>query len=299
MDSQRKKRIYLEPIKFDPEKFRSGRSSFPPLPELTHRLLKEVNDPKGSISEMATMISTDAAMTSHILKVVNSAYYSLPKRVGDLKFAIAYLGLREISSIVLALSVIKALAPGLEAQLKAFWRHSYLTALASSRIAKELGNIHEADNLYAAALLMNIGKLFYMRYYPKHFKAMTEFCEEEQVLLYHAEQHFDLPSNGTFGALISQYWRLPEIIGRACETHDFRALKKLPPKGEADSFELLMTVSNHFAGLCLHDLNPDLSSDIVAELRRVMDYSEDEFTLLMSDIHEMKLQTEELLKSLS
>jgi len=30
-----------------------------------------------------------------------------------------------------------------------------------------------------------------------------------------------------------------------------------------------------------------------------MDYSEDEFTLLMSDVHELKFQTEELLKSLS
>jgi len=289
----------LPPIKFDPEKFRSGRASFPPLPELIHRLLKEVNDPKGSINEMASMISTDAAMTSHILKVVNSAYYSLPKRVGDLKFAIAYLGLREISSIVLALSVIKALAPGREAQLKEFWRHSYLTALASSRIAKELGPIHESDNLYASALLMNIGKLFYMRYYLKHFEAMTEYCQENQVLLYHAEQHFDVPANGTFGALICQYWRLPEAIGRACEIHDFRSLKTLPAKGEADSFELLMTVSNHFATLCLQELNPDLSREIVIQIRRVLGYSEDEFTLLMGDVHEMKLQTEELLKSLT
>ena len=289
----------LPPIKFDPEKFRSGRASFPPLPELIHRLLKEVNDPRGSINEMATMISTDAAMTSHILKVVNSAYYSLPKRVGDLKFAIAYLGLREISSIVLALSVIKALAPGRESDLKDFWRHSYLTALASSRIAKELGPIHEADDLYASALLMNIGQLFYLRYYPKHFAAMTQYCDDNKALLCHAEKHFDLPANGSFGALICQYWRLPQAIGRACKLHDMRSLKSCPPKNEADPFELLMTLSNHFANLCLYDLNPLLGNEIVKEIRRIMDYSEDEFTLLMSDVHELKFQTEELLKSLS
>ena len=289
----------LPPIKFDPQKFRSGRASFPPLPELIHRLLKEVNDPRGSVGEMAKMISTDAAMTSHILKVVNSAYYSLPKRVGDLKFAIAYLGLREISSIVLALSVIKALAPGRESDLKSFWRHSYLTALASSRISKELGPIHEADDLYASALLMNIGQLFYLRYYPKHFAAMSKYCEEKNVLLCHAEKHFDFPSNGSFGALICQYWRLPAAIGKACELHDLKSLKKCAPKGEADPFELLMTVSNHFALLCLNELNPMLGNEIVKEIRRIMGYSEDEFTLLMSDVHELKFQTEELLKSLS
>jgi HD-like signal output (HDOD) protein len=289
----------LPPIKFDANKFRSGRAGFPPLPELIHRLLKEVNDPRGSINQMATMISSDAAMTSHILKVVNSAYYSLPKRVGDLKFAIAYLGLREITSIVLALSVIKALAPGLQSDLKDFWRQSYLTALASSRIAKELGPIHEADDLYASALLMNIGQLFYMRYYSKHFVAMTEYCHQNKVLLCHAERHFGVPSNGMFGALLCKHWRLPPAIGRACELHDFRTLKACAPRGEADPFELLVSVSNHFAILCLNDLTPQLGNEVVREIRRVMNYSEDEFTLMMSDVHELKFQTEELLRSLS
>ena|GEM_PF-560253 len=289
----------LPPIRFDPEKLKNRSANFPPLPELIHRLLREVNDPRGSIGEMANMISTDAAMSSHILKVVNSAYYSLPRRVGDLKFAIAYLGLREISSIVLAMSVIKALAPGREGDLQDFWRHSYLTALASSRISRELGPIAESDHLYSSALLMNIGRLFYLRFYPKHYSALLSHCETHQNLMCHAEKHFDVPSNGLFGAFICEHWRLPQAIARSCQLHDLRTLKTCSPKGEADPFELLMTTSNHFATLCLYDLAPQLQMEIVSNLRRVLDYDEDQFTLMMGDVHHLKFQTEELLKSLA
>ncbi len=46
------------------------------------------------------LISDEPALVAQILKVVNSSYYSLPREITELRFAIAFLGLNEIYRMV-------------------------------------------------------------------------------------------------------------------------------------------------------------------------------------------------------
>jgi len=60
------------------------------------QLLAKINRPNISIPELARTISMDVGLTYKLLRYINSAFYALPKQIDSLKFAITYLGVREI-----------------------------------------------------------------------------------------------------------------------------------------------------------------------------------------------------------
>jgi HD-like signal output (HDOD) protein len=50
------------------------------LPEVTVRIIELVDDPASSARDLHAMIAGDPALTARMLKVVNSAFYGLPRR---------------------------------------------------------------------------------------------------------------------------------------------------------------------------------------------------------------------------
>lgn len=60
------------------------------------QLLAKINRPNISIPELARTISMDVGLGYKLLRYINSAFYALPKQIDSLKFAITYLGIREV-----------------------------------------------------------------------------------------------------------------------------------------------------------------------------------------------------------
>src|SRR5579875_3106241 len=68
-------------------------STIATLPEVTTRIVKTVEDPKSTASQLHKIVSHDPALVTRILKVVNSAFYGLPGQIGSVERAIVLLGL--------------------------------------------------------------------------------------------------------------------------------------------------------------------------------------------------------------
>ena len=56
------------------------------LPEVTVKIIELVEDPGSSARDLHAMISTDPALTARMLKVVNSAFYGLPRQIASIRF---------------------------------------------------------------------------------------------------------------------------------------------------------------------------------------------------------------------
>lgn len=69
------------------------------------QLLAKINRPNISIPELARTISMDVGLSYKLLRYINSAFYALPKQIDSLKFAITYLGVREIQRWVSLISL--------------------------------------------------------------------------------------------------------------------------------------------------------------------------------------------------
>ena len=58
------------------------------LPEITLKIIELVEDPNSTAHDLHNIISNDPALCSRILKVVNSAFYGLPRQIGSINRAI-------------------------------------------------------------------------------------------------------------------------------------------------------------------------------------------------------------------
>lgn len=281
----------LAPFTVDENTFLKQNINLPPLSRTLLQVLEVIHSKISGASEVAELVSRDAAMATHILKVVNSAYYCLPTRIANIQHAIAYLGLAQVSHICLTLSVINSLKPGDRAELQYFWLHSYYTALIAKNLSKEFRNVPDSGELYSAALLHDIGQLVYQRFYPDHFHEMRRFCAGKGTFLTDAEEQFGFASHLTFGALLCDHWALPQSIKRACSLHELRDLRSMD-SSRTDPFDLIITVSNMLAALARANLHEQLKEEITAEVRRVLDMSKEQFLTFLGSLYELERKAE-------
>jgi len=282
----------LSPFTVDENTFLKQNINLPPLSRTLLQVLEVIHSRISGAAEVAELVSRDAAMATHILKVVNSAYYCLPTRIANIQHAIAYLGLAQVSHICLTLSVINTLKPGDRAELQYFWLHSYYTALIARNLSKEFKNIPDAGELYSAALLHDIGQLVYQRFYPDHFHEMRHFCSQKGTFLTDAEEQFGFASHLTFGSLLADHWALPQSIKRACSFHELRDLRSIQDTSNGESFDIIITVSNMLAALARANLHENLKEEITAEVRRVLNMSKDQFLAFLGSLYDLERKAE-------
>ena len=64
----------------------------PTLPTIVYELTQVINDPMSSTKDVESIMENDQAMTTKVLKLVNSAYYAIPGGVSNLARAIELIG---------------------------------------------------------------------------------------------------------------------------------------------------------------------------------------------------------------
>jgi len=135
------------------------------LPEITVKVVDLVEDPKSTAQDLHKVISSDPALCSRILKVVNSSFYGLPGQIGSINRAIVMLGLNAVKNIAIAASLAKLirggdLTPSFSA--RELWTHSNITAAAAKMVANSL-HLGLADEAFLAGLIHDIGLIVEMQ----------------------------------------------------------------------------------------------------------------------------------------
>ncbi len=278
----------LTPIEIDPKTFLRQHCSLPQLPSYATRIQEMVRSDETDIRELTEVITGEPALVAQILKVVNSSYYGLPREITDLRFAIAFLGLNEVYRMVLSLLVVESLHVPEKEELGRFWFHSFYTALCTKHMASQYERHLGFEDLWSAAILHDIGKLVYLKFFPDHYKALTAHCLEHGCLFEEAERHFSLPSSCYLGTLLCDHWRLPKAIRIACETHRMADLSNADPKQMSDMFIRMISLGNLSAILAANELSEPVRQEIAEAMRTAMGWSEAEFLTVMGTVFELK-----------
>jgi putative nucleotidyltransferase with HDIG domain len=136
------------------------------LPEITLRIVELVEDPESTAQDLHQVISNDPALSSRILKVVNSSFYGLPGQIGSINRAIVMLGLNAVKNIAIAASLAKLfrggdLTPGFSA--RDLWKHSIAVAATTKMVADTL-HVGLSDEAFLGGLIHDIGVMVEMQY---------------------------------------------------------------------------------------------------------------------------------------
>jgi HD-like signal output (HDOD) protein len=282
----------LAPIEIDPRTFLREHFALPALPEVVSKIQNLIEGGDADMANVAELVSGEPALAAQVLKVANSAYYGLSREMTAVKFAIAFLGLNEIYRMVLSLSVVNTLAIDKEEELKRFWFHSFYAALCTKYLAKRYEPHLSFEELWSAAILHDIGKLVYLKFFPDHYKTLQLFCNKEGRLFSEAEKHYSLPSSGFFGTLLCDHWRLPGHIRRACECHTLKHLTDIDKEDSSARFRRMICLGNLLTVLSTDELNNDTKQEIASAVRSTLDCGEPEFMTMMGDIYELRVEVE-------
>ena len=203
-----------------------GISHIATLPEITLKIIELVEDPTSTAQDLHNVISNDPALCSRILKVVNSAFYGLPRQIGSMNRAIVLLGLNAVKNIAIAASLTKLfrggeLCPGFSA--RNLWIHCVATAAGSKLLCDEL-KLGLSDEAFLAGLIHDIGimvEVQAMRHeLTQVFEEMTfdtdgvPQCDMREV------EHRLLGADHTaFGAGLCETWKFPKSFSYVTRHH--------------------------------------------------------------------------------
>lgn len=206
--------------KYTPEKLVSGVINLVTLPEICRKINLIMADPDHSRHDIESLVSQDPALTMRILRIVNSSYYALPRKIDRVDQAISIIGEDDLSNLILATSattVLKRLANPL-IDFQEFWRHSVECGLMARAIAKQS---HHADceALFTSGLLHDVGKIVLYYQLPDLARAVLDESKMTGCRIEEAEQRLLSFNHAQVGGALARAWRLPEILCRSVAFH--------------------------------------------------------------------------------
>ena len=113
-----------------------GTTELASLPVTTIRLMELLEDPAAAVDRVLRIIEKDPALTANLLKLCNSAYYGMRRRIGSPREALILLGNKTVIMLALATSMGDVLRGQLTAYRlgkEKMWHHSLATAVAAAR----------------------------------------------------------------------------------------------------------------------------------------------------------------------
>lgn len=195
--------------------------SLPTLPAAMIRLTQLIRDPDSTLSQLVDVIRYDAALTATLLRMCNSAFCGLQRKITSVDEAICYLGTQKLLQTALALYVRGWLAPaqsGYGLASGALWTHSVGVALAASRLAKRVG-CEDRGECFTVGLLHDIGKIVLSEYVAEAWEEISRRVGQDRISFIEAEQQVLGCTHAEIGALVAQRWRLPASIVTCIRYH--------------------------------------------------------------------------------
>lgn len=171
------------------------------------------------MSEMVRIIRNDPALTAKVLRICNSRFYGMPGRVESLNMALVVLGMREMSNLVICLSIFKVFPEAGER----FWKNSVACGSIARTIITKL-NVRFHGIEYMAGLLHNVGGLLLEKHFPTEFSKslfvkaaiLQQGMDPDMVLI---ENEIIGCDHAEVGSWLMEEWGLPKLLVDACRFH--------------------------------------------------------------------------------
>jgi HD-like signal output (HDOD) protein len=197
----------------------AGMRDVPARPKTYTELSKLLADPGSTSRDISKLMSRDIALSAKLLKIVNSAFFGLPRRVTSIESAINYLGTSMLRSVFLATAVVSTLGPratklGYDLELNE--THGLLCGNLATQFFSDK---NAREDAFAAGLLQNVGELLLVAEGTDEALRAFKHAKANGLPLHQAERELDVVSHAYVGAYLLGAWGLPYSIVEAVAHH--------------------------------------------------------------------------------
>ena len=192
----------------------------PTLTAVVTEVLRVMNDKNSSFNHLFNVVRYDQAISSKIISIANSAYYSRGWSITNLERAMVAIGFEEIKNMITCLVFLKEILSGWklsQADIRTLWSHSLSVACAARILA---GRTVSADpeKAFTAAILHDIGKVIFLTCGEPYRKVVREAAQTGRDICALEQEAFGT-DHQEIGYVMAVKWRFPEEFSEVIRSH--------------------------------------------------------------------------------
>lgn len=239
-----------------------------PIPQIAISLSEMLADERSDLARIASEIKKDQVLAADVLRLCNSPYTGLPRRIDSIDEAVTFLGTSTLMQLVVTAHMERIMGctdNGYSLMRGGLYFHSLAVARLCERLAR-ISGVTRPDIAYTAGLLHDIGKVvldqFMASIKPLFYRILNthggDSCSLERRV-------FGL-DHSIAGFHLAEKWRLPDIVKDAVLFHHEPARSE-NNRGLVHLVHLADTLSITFLpGLVADNITMSASDDSVTML---------------------------------
>jgi HD-like signal output (HDOD) protein len=263
------------------------------LPGVAIQVLELTKNPQVDLVQLKACIERDPALTTKVLRVVNSSLFGLSRRVSDLNQALALLGAKPLKLLVLGFSLPDPLFTNVAGDiLNRYWKHTLTRAVAAREISERIWRL-PGDDVFLAGLLKDLGRLVLIQGLGRPYVEFLRKADQGSQSLRQLERRAIGFDHVQLTAGVLTQWGLPESLIETVTSPDNAAeLETLPPGARAAPQILYLA---ELLAQLLADEDAEVLPDVLAVGQRHHKLSEPQLAALASGLSETVGQLAEVL----
>ncbi|MCB0345681.1 MAG: HDOD domain-containing protein [Bdellovibrionales bacterium] len=187
------------------------------MPAQAARAFQIASDPKAKTSDFVTVIESDEALSSRIIRVANSVYFQRGAPATEIEKAVAQIGLDELRGLLSA-TMLKSLLKSKTDARKQIWANAVGTAMVASSITKYAQGI-SSGQAFLCGLIHDVGKLIMlMRNQKLYQQVMVQAASGNDDFCTIEERLFEI-NHVEVGQWVAERWKFPPAAIEAIAGH--------------------------------------------------------------------------------
>lgn len=181
----------------------------PSVPRIYQQFEQLLKSDHCDCDAVSHLVSQDPALSAKLLKVVNTAFFGLPKEVVSITDAVNFMGYEKIKSLVLVTELFQQVDQAIlqRFDLDRIWMQAQTLA---KRLASVAGvSATELEQTNAALMFQGIGELAVAAQAPGRYQTILDQVEKEGLTLSEAEQVVLNASHIHLSVFMLGVWGLP------------------------------------------------------------------------------------------
>lgn len=199
----------------------------PPKPQILDDLDRLAHQNEPSLMAAADIVAKDVAISSAILKIVNSPAYGLVRSIADIKQAIMFLGWNGIEALIPALKLKQMfLQKTCCISLERFWDNASEIANVNMIVGQRVKNKIPVEYLYTLGLFHDCGIVPMAIKYDDYVNVLHGSNRSSKESLVDIEDRVYGANHAIIGYYLASSWHLPrDICQLILRHHDLSLLE--------------------------------------------------------------------------
>lgn len=201
----------------------------PTFPAVVTAALAKLRDERSTGSDIGDVVSSDPGLSAGMLKIVNSAAYSLRNPVRSVHHAVSLLGRAEVESILITRGVAAAIPTGKRPGFDPvrFWQTGARRAAVARNLAERLGLSTDSE-CFTAGLLQDMAIPVLLDQRGEAYRTLLERWRSGEGDLHTLERDALGWDHTVVAGRLCALWGLPDAITDAIESHHSDEVDEAP-----------------------------------------------------------------------